>query len=363
MQVETKCMSVKNIRHSDIQCPYKRKFGDYCGIHHKSKNVIRIDDRSLNNKIMLNITYCKPTKEEIDNYESEYYDNVHYIQTTAVEKIKYPKLIKTLQKYKIQIQGSINYLIDTLIKHINAIDLIEQAYKNTSLCNNTDDFYYFEKLDDIKKEYLFIFQCMDRRLYGMDLRSIYTYFQELKKSAKLLDKPVNYINPYNRCNFTSVTLHNYHQRIKELQEAGLPLKYPEMEVDPESKLNFKVLEVFSMITNYGYIVDSNIFLDMNKEELLSYYGIMDEIWNNHFKLTTSVKKNIVPNNINIFNPTEYYQIKNYDKPHLQEILINKIEEMITTGINREARISGINYILLGLSEICEYVHSAFNHND
>ena len=55
------CMSIKNSKEINIQCPYKKKYGDYCGHHRNGKCKKRIDDilitNETNSKVIKSIDY------------------------------------------------------------------------------------------------------------------------------------------------------------------------------------------------------------------------------------------------------------------------------------------------------------------
>lgn len=344
------CMSVKSKSEASIQCPHARKVGEYCGVHHRCKNIVRIDGKKPEGRITLNYTL---KKLQPDVVEPEFYDNLEYISNLDMDKINYAKLIKTLRHFQIQIQGTKKQLIKLLDSYIKNKDLVNRAYRDTSICNNKDDFYNFVDLDDIPKEYLFIFVCEDGRLYGMDLRSMYSYFREVEKDCRLMEKPVEYCNPYNRCRLTAQSICNYRNRIKKLQDEGKSVTYPEEDYDPNDQLTFRAVEIFHTINNYGYSVDAGWFLRMSKADLLDYYTVMEDIWNHRLNISLAAKRNIVPNNLNVFNRAEYYEIREYDLLKLQNKILDKIEEMISSGVDRESRISGIHYCLYGLCEVCD----------
>jgi len=359
-------MSVKSKKELNLQCPYTRKNGELCGIHSKSKKIIRIDrDDYSNHRVMINLTFRKSqlnqAEDLISNQEEEvpeYYDDLKLIENVPVSKLNYAKIIKTLRNFQVQIEGNKQKLVDLLIKTIRGAEEIKLAYQDpSSKCNNTTDFYDFVDLNSIPKEYLFIFICHDGMLYGMDLRSMYTYFQELDKDARLMEKPVEYRNPYNRCLMTSKTICEYRNRIDDLQSSGKAITYPDEEHDPEDQMTFKVLEVFHTIYNYGYAVDASWFLKMNRQELLDWYWAMEDIWNRRLGLNISTKRNIVPGDTQIFNKAEYYTIRNNDLLELQEFMIEKIDQMVNSGVDRDSRILGIHYVLIGLCEICEIDNS------
>lgn len=357
-----RCMSVKSKTDLGTQCPYSRKCGEYCGIHSKSKSVIRIDKQPQETRILINLTFKKPEKPIISN-EPEYYDNIDVLNGD-IDKLNYAKIIKTLKHFQVQIQGTKKQLVQSLINFIKSRELIQKAYDNPELCNNTNDFYDFIELKDIPKEYLFIFMCQDGRLYGMDIRSMNCYFKELDKDAKLMEKVVEYQNPYNRHKLTTQTICSYRNKIKDLEKQNIETTYPDEEHNSEDKLTFKVLEVFNTIGNYGYVVDASWFLKMTKLDLLDFYLVMEDIWNHRLGLNYSSKRAIVPNNVNIFNKTEYYDIREFEKLQLQDFMINKIHHMINDGVDRESRILGIHYCLIGLCEVCEIdTYLPFGEND
>lgn len=371
--IEDKCMSVKNKKENNIQCPYQRKNGDYCGKHAKSNKIIRIDQMNNveRNRILINLTFRKGEKrigydgvdsnmgnekkiiKEMEVKEPEFYDKLEYLENVPLEKLNYAKIIRTLIKFQIQIMGTKRTLVDKLMKHIRSDERIRQAREDVSLCNNTSDFYDFVDLKEIPKEYLFVFMCDDDHLYGMDLRSMHTYFQGLERDAKMMERNVEYKNPYNRCLFNTPTICAYRNAIELLKKQKKLLKYPDEDHNPEEKISFKILEVFHIIYNYGYAVDGSWFLKMGKADLLEYYLVMEDIWNRRFNISLNAKRNIVPDNVNIFNRTEYSEIREYNKLKLQELMIGKIEKMVNSGVDRDSRILGIHYILIGLCEVCE----------
>jgi hypothetical protein len=368
------CLSIKSHSEPNKQCPYAKKFGDFCGIHNKvvQKNgiVVRIDQApSQAHRILINLTFRKSDDDDClirsneksrcsevneETREPEYYDDLEFIDSIPVENLNYAKIIKTLRHLQVQISGNRQQLADMLKKTLREIKLIEAAYEDPmGKCNNNADFYDFVDLNQIPKEYLFVFMCGDGMLYGMDVRSMYTYFQELERDAKLMEKAVEYKNPYNRQMMSSKTICAYRSRVADLTKTGKPLKYPDEERNPEDQMTFKVLEVFHTIYNYGYAVDASWFLKMNRTDLLNWYWTMEDVWNRRLGLSLTVKRNIVPNDIHIFNRAEYYNIREKSLIELQNLMIEKIDKMVNSGIDRDNRINGIHYVLIGITEVCE----------
>lgn len=365
------CLSIKSKAEPNKQCPYAKKVGDFCGIHNKTvrksgtHSIIRIDRiPDDQHRILINLTFRKGgsvgsnvgTLNRCTEVapEPEFYDDLEFIEQIPVENLNYAKIIKTLRHMEVQISGNREQLAGTLKRTLREIGLIKMAYDDPmAQCNNSADFYDFVDLNQIPKEYLFIFMCGDGKLYGMDIRSMYTYFNELERDAKLQEKAVEYKNPYNRQMFSSKTICAYRARVAELIKDGKPLKYPDEERNPEDQMTFKALEVFHTIYNYGYAVDASWFLKMTKADLLNWYWVMEDVWNRRLGLSMQVKRNIVPSDIHIFNRAEYYNVRDRPLLQLQELMIDKIDKMVNSGIDRDNRINGIHYVLIGITEVCE----------
>jgi hypothetical protein len=369
------CLSVKSKSESNKQCPHAKKVGNFCGIHNKvvQKNgvIVRIDTPPTDtHRTLIHVSFRKnedgKDKEKSDSEkgesekkccgpsEPEFYDDLQFINSIPVESLNYAKIIKTLRHLEVQISGNKEQLVSILKKTLKEMNLIKLAYDDPiGKCNNNADFYDFVDLDKIPKEYLFIFMCSDNMLYGMDIRSMHSYFQELERDARLMEKPVEYKNPYNRQFMSSKTICAYRSRVTELNKNGFALKYPDEEHDPQDKMTFRVLEIFHTIYNYGYAVDASWFLKMTRQDLLNWYWVMEDVWNRRLGLTSAVKRNIVPADIHIFNRAEYYNIREKSLIELQNIMIEKIDKMVNSGIDRDNRINGIHYVLIGITEVCE----------
>jgi len=351
-------MSAKSKKEPTVQCPRKKKFGDYCGIHNRCKKIYRIDKSKP--KILINISFKNGGDSEIGTHpkveETKFYDNIEFLEDPDnLAKIQYSKLIKTFKEYRIQIKGgSKKNLVKNLVNYFKAQQNIEKAYQDVSICNNQTDFYDFVALEAIPKKYLFIFQCQDNRIYGLDIRSLYSYFEELDKEAKYQDKSAEYINPYNRYSITSETLNMYYKRIEELQAQNQSLKYPETNKTPEDQLYFKVLDIFHLMNNYGYPVNASWFMKMSLVELLDFYRVLENFWNRHLNLTISQKKKIVGNdNLFLFSNTEFNEIRSQTKLEIQNTLIHKIQILISNGVTRDHRVQGIHYCLMALAEVID----------
>lgn len=351
-----RCLSVKNKKDLNIQCPHSSvDDADLCGVHKRSKSPIYYQQPE--NAIL---RACRKSQLEDDrplnqsqHNEPEFYNQSQYFETRTVPNdFQYSIVIKTLKHFRLQIGGTKQKMINDIRQEINNQNEIDQAYQDLKKCNNEHDFYDFTDLDEIPKEYLFIFMCQDKRLYGMDLRSLYSYFQDKERALYCYGRSIEYTNPYNRQHFSSPTLCQYRDRIQELQEQNKPLTYPQDTPSAEQDISFKVVELFNEISNYGYIADPEWFLNLDLEKLKKLYVAMDNIWN-RMGIPITVKRNIIPDDPNIFSLSEFFQIRDFSLQRLQYLLLNKFTSIVTKGNDREYRIMGINYLLMALGDICE----------
>lgn len=371
MVFDTCCMSVKNKKEPNIQCPSKRKEGDYCGVHARCKNITRIDNNNNHtnnenqhhNLNLMNDTniLCKkeqPKEQQERSNEPKkeplFYDNLEYITSLSYDDIKYDKLLNTLKHLNLQISGSKSQIIENLCEYLRQREKIKEVYNNVDLCNNKEDFHDFVNLNDIPKEYLFIFYCADKRFYGMDLRSMNSYFTEIEKDARISGAEIKYINPYNRQRINGNIINEYRTRIEDLKKKNMPLTYTndEQTISAEEKILFHILTVFQIIATYQYSIDSGLFTKLAKPDLLHFYAIMEDYWNTPRRgLSLAVKRNLVPDDPNLFNRADLNIISKYNLSQLQEFIISKIEKLITSGVDRETRIQGIHLFLHGLHDV------------
>lgn len=367
--VVDKCLSVKSKTENGIQCSRKPKSGhDFCGVHLRSKKPVIYSPTTTKNTISPNIKLSLKNKSTNINLsknvkielkpEPEFYDQLEFLEQTSENKINYQKLLKTFKFFKLQINGSKRSLIQKLVDYLKTQEQIKQAELDPSICNNPTDFYDFTNLSEIPKEYLFVFKCRDGLLYGMDLRSIHAYFQESEKSNIQMGRRIVYENPYNRQEISQHVINDYRDRIDHLkQNQKLVEHITEEEQNETDQVNHLVNDVFGTIcATYGYTVDSNWFLQMNISQLLAFYRMILQNWT---QIQESSRRNISPENINLFNHQEYRYIRSNNRQDLQRLLIEKIRILINNGREVDDRLTGVNLTLLCLATICNIPESEF----
>lgn len=246
------CMSRKNKNTGlHLQCPYKKKDGDYCKIHSKMANIMRIDQPLLGQAppvptcppgppgpvgalisgqsqglSPVKIPITKKTLKIIKPLGGTKNKKVIKIVKLVVEPytpsefralspntVDYKRLILSLRHHLINVKGDrvflFNQLADffqyrwidtknmndeTLCKSEIENPLLERlsgpGYKDRKLCDNPADFYDLTELENIPDVYFFSFEGENDRIYGCDFRSFHQLVETSKQSLNNRDMNV-----------------------------------------------------------------------------------------------------------------------------------------------------------------------------
>jgi hypothetical protein len=351
--INTNCFSRKNKTNGiDIQCPYKKKYGDYCG-RHKDDNKwrFRIDTQ-------LNIgTINKSNDIILINRED-------FIINPDLNNFNYESLSLSCKKYKLPISSTRSIIVHTLIdyfvnindylKYEKEVILLQRNIRkflknrnnklrgpgiyNRTLCNNTDDFLSFEPLVDLSIEQFFSYKDNNNFIYGFDINSF----------KKLIEKKMN--NPYNRSPIPKLAIKNMN-KIFELQK--IEVEAQNEHLTKKQKLTHRVMKIFQEIDRLGTYAggtDINWFLDMSNEKLNLYYKTLEDIWNYRADLTTQQKASIAPfQNMFVYTVHNYYKIHSIHK--LRDILLTEMEKLVFTAEEDSDKSLGCYYILIAFVEI------------
>ena len=352
--INTNCFCRKNKTNGiNLQCPFKKKFGDYCG-RHKNDNKwrIRIDEpveeieNVVNNNIKVLITendYLEDDELKKFNFKSLRYSCKKYgletncdrlIMTYSLgdffeNKIVYKKYIKEI---KIIQQNFRKYL-----KNRN-ISLRGEALNNRKLCNNTDDFLTFEPIENIPNDKFFSYTDNDNFIYGFEIKSF----------EKLINNKMN--NPYNRKPIPPLAI----KKMKTLLRIN---KYSNQEeilkLSTKQKIRNNTLKIFQEIDRLGvYAGGTHIdwFLDLNSNSLKLFYKTLEDIWNYRANLTNIQKSQIAPyQNMFPYSVYNFNKLNNMNK--MKNIILEEMEKLVFSSDEDEYKTLGSYYILIAFVEI------------
>jgi len=317
--------------------------------------------------------YCKKHKDDfllkdgIINLEEFTGDSKDY-KLCDLKKYCNTKISKCPSKFKkddyfkkiMEYLGKQSYLLNNInsihkiqsnIRRFNVnknIKLRGIAYFNRSICNNDEDFYTYEPVQDIENQYFFSYKDTQNNYWGFDIRSL----------KKLID--MNYGNPYT----TEPIQENAKDRINELvsylnKNNVVTMIENTVVLDRTAIVKQKFVDIFSQMEYVGYSCDVTWILNLNASRLKRLYRELEDIWNYRANLSESTKRAIAPpNGILCSTPVNDYN-HYHDKVELQEILANELLKIC--GATDPGNMNlGFMYFIISLSFVsrpCFVVHN------
>lgn len=354
MNINTEnCISVKN-KKIMTQCTYKRKKdSEYCGIHCRSKNIIRIDE--LENKIIHKkikiITHNKIEDLPIHSLEK-------IIQTNNITTIPTSQLKKLINKFHSKDLVPLHtYTKRSLIEHLEKYyQKYEHYHKNINKiiktqsiikrflilkrkeCINDDDLCTTQSKYEIPPTYYFSFIDEKHFKYCFDIRSF----------AKLIESP-NPTNPYTMKPISKNVINNFKYR---LTNDTIKLDFDSDDATPDQTFRHKAIDIFhkyDMLDNY---TDHTWFMELSLEQLKNFYAIAKDIWIYRSQLNKEQQDKIVKNGIAFEVPIHFIQkLKINHKRKLQYIVLNELDRFVSEGIDINERKLGAMLMLTALVEV------------
>ena len=231
------------------------------------------------------------------------------------------------------------------LKKKQLLELLDNYYNEPikQLVNN-EDFYTLEKLDSIDKDYLFIIDDSGYN-YGFDIRS----FKKLVDGTKE--------NPYNRTPFSSKIIDRYNKRCEELKNKnkGILFEEPSINLSSEQLHKQKIINIFQKMDALDVIASGtriSWFDCLSMNHLKKLYNVMEDVWNYRSQLTQEQKNKIVPNGNVFIHSKEYvHTLNDNDKNKLENIILDNMDKLISSGITIDEKKTGCYYVLISLSEV------------
>jgi len=320
-------------------------YGGYCK-KHKDKFLLKEGFINLNNftgdikdyKLCDLKKYCNknisksPSKFKKDDYFKkikEHYSNQLYLQDNI--------------NYVLKIQSNIRRFI--INKNIRLRGL---AYLNRSLCNNDEDFYTYEIIEDIEDKYFFSYRDNQNKFWGFDIRSL----------KKLLE--MNYGNPYTTESIPEYVKIQVNTLINHLNQNNIVTVIENTVVsDRKALVKQKFVDIFAQMEYVGYSCDVSWVLELNNHRLKKLYRELEDIWNYRANLSETTKRLIVPPNGKLCStPVQDYNHCNV-KVELQEILANELLKICGATDSGNMNL-GFMYFIISLSYVsrpCFMIHN------
>ena len=316
----------KIIRKKGRTCEFWYKPTPLCKKRKKISNELFVIPELKDYFNLIKINYNKnQIKQILKRYHQPVSGNKEVIIHRCYNYLKLSYFASIIQK---------NFRRHLVSKYIQASG---PALKNYDLCTNKTDFLSLEKLSTIKSKNFFSFKDEDNFIYGFDFCSIYNLL--------LKEKPPK--NPYNRKEFPKNILENIHKKIKLSKILGLSIKteLDDLKTDKEKVFKFRVLAAFHKMDELGNYTNAEWFYSLKKFHLIKFLRELLDIWEYRAQLTWDTKRRIFPPLGNPFDKIKIQVLLNKSEEKIKKKVLFLIENLITKGIDKQAKCLGAFYVL------------------
>ena len=372
-----KCMSIR-ARHQLIQCCYDKKTNsDYCGIHTRSQNIVRIDS-ILGAQPMVQVQEAAPVvqvqeaappliKKRKISSKTKKEDIYTYHDIKAKIKINDEKLERSCEYYGIafneeaprESHKALKKLIikrfEPYLTHIPAIVSIQKVFKGWNIrrrkyCNNKEDCGTMDLLYEIPIQYYIDYKDDDGFAYGFDIRSLHMIMSE-----------ANPINPFTQKQLILGAsgknfFEKYMKKMTSIKEKEGVVKFDSPKLTKEQRFNQTLVRVFQKIDMLGHYTDIAWFQNMSLYDLNNFYRGLYDIFAFRAQLSQEARRKIVRDGILFQNFVgNLHHIQERNKHILQYEILREIERILDEGEDKDSKILGITLVL---TVLVEYSHAA-----
>jgi len=216
---------------------------------------------------------------------------------------------------------------------------------NRKLCTNMADFITMEPIEEIGFHQFVSYKDVDDFVYGFDITSLHNLF--LKSAGEMK-------NPYNRNTIPESFIKRIRSiiRISKIIGIDINLSFEDVSkvVSNEKAIELRALTLFQNIDALGNYSNAQWFLSLNRHQICRFIRELIDIWNYRAQLTGHTKRNICPPFGNPFSNLSIEYITT--EPNLwnvKNVLLDVMEKLVNTGIDRDSKSLGAYYVLGALT--------------
>lgn len=318
---------------------HKSKYGGYCFKHRRNhlinnclicyKNFTNKGSDYLKNDIIITLESFKNKKINKSIKKQVLFNELldHYNMSKKFNNDNDIKSIITIQK-----------LIKKKLSNYSF--LRGKGYFNKDICNNTEDFFSFENINDLNQKYFFSYEDVNKFIWFFDIRSF----------NKLIE--LNQSNPYTREPLPKNIIEkaNILTNKLKLNELDEQIDIHLIKQTKKQIVKQKTVDLFSSIEQCGYECNITWFLNLNREKLKRLYRNLEDLWNYRLPLTPQIKSRIAPPNGLVFT-TRVNDIWNMSvKEDIQSIILNEVSKFNNANLESDKKL-GYMYFLIGLGMV------------
>jgi hypothetical protein len=280
-----------------------------------------------------------------------------------------------IKYYKLKLSGNKNELLNRLYVFLRLSSFIIKiqkifrgfllrkflnyfgpAFKNRSLCTNDTDFVTMDELKDLPHWQFFSYKDSDNFIYGFDISSIYNLI--FKKGDMLNYSRICGVNPYNRNKMPCTVIINLKMimRISKIYNLKINVDFDTDigKISNEKTVQMRAISLFQNIDSLGNYSSPEWFLSLNRTQIVKFVRELSDIWNYRAQLSIEVKRNICPPNGEPFrNINLSYILNENDLLNIKKMVLDILEKMVNSGIDRDSKTLGAYYVLGALTLVNE----------
>jgi hypothetical protein len=203
-----------------------------------------------------------------------------------------------------------------------------------------------DEVKDIPYNQFFSFQDEDNMIYGFDLLSIYNLFH------KSFDQKTS--NPYNR----NVLAKNIKKNVSKIlwlsrlfkEEIKVNMVEEAVEAaEPLETIISRSITIFHDMDILGNYTNVIWFTSLPQLSVVRFITDLNDIWSYRANLSDNIKREICPNHHDLFQMMYMIDLRVVPLPIVQDIALVIIERLVRSGINRDSRALGANFVLTALT--------------
>ena len=394
----SKCMSIR-ARHQNIQCCYEKKTNsDYCGIHTRSQNIIRIDsilgaqpmaaqvavpvivrdiifenimEEELVAPPILPEQSVEPIIKKRKPASKQKKDDVYtYHEFKTKTRINNDKLKRSCEFYGILydddsprdsykvLKRLIIKRVEPYLSHEGSIIEIQKVFKGWNIrrrrnCNNKEDCGTMDVLYEIPIQYYIDYKDEEDFTYGFDIRSLHMIMSEATPINPFTQKKLDLQNGF---------FEKYTKKMNAVKEKEGVVKFDSPKLTKDQRFNQVLVRVFQKIDMLGHYTDIAWFQNMTLRDLNNFYKGAYDIFAFRAQLSLEVRRKIVRDGILFQNFIgNLHNIHERTKHILQYEILREIERILDEGEDRDSKILGITLILTVLVECSHAAAMALPH--
>ena len=330
---------------NNAKCCKKNMYGNYCN-KHKRNHLIQNEIISIHNftnkysdylkgDILNTLNNISPKKYKnsskkpllFDILSNKYMKFTHYTNNCS-------SIIKIQKHYKkryIKFHGFLR----------------GEGFIDKSKCNNQEDFFTYETVNEIDDKYFFSYKDNKNIVWFFDIRSL----------KKILE--MNQPNPYTMVPMDDIIKGRACKLIKYLNDKNIPLNFEdemkEIKKDKKSILKQKIVDLSANIERLGFSFNIEWFTVLHTTNLKKLYSLLEDIWNYRAQLSLAMKMKICQPNGIVFNKSQL-EIRNItSRDNIRTVILDDVLKF-SNAVEDGDKKTGYMYFLIALAKINPVVY-------